>query len=452
MVIYILKSLKELTSPHMIAILQCLPRSTVQEIFATGLAVIIRRNGTESLRENASSMLHFAKPNTEIDDGARINQFTAAYQFLRDKLTEHLELIFQSGLFSTENPNKLAVDFSAIMLALLGESVTDSMNSVRQLHRLNSGLCDAMIWGGFAAIIRNMAEINQIRKGGGGEILRPDAFLVDKLRSLMILGMRIDEAVEFTSNVVHSLDDRTGLESMWVTAGPMLRLELLRYIIHIFILPLANGGNNNIRHFSVGPIVANDDVIKRVFSAQLELGIENVRITSNSKGISRDVQDFITRERTAFDNGAGTEKQRIEGEERVRLNREAEDHRRRTAPLLERERQQRMLKEQRRATKEVNRKAKLLELRRKAIQDRSDAGHNKNGTGATGVSNGGGDHPAHRHSHGKREALHDGRRPPATNAEKRPRKEFTSQFPLFSPTLTPSLQILSDAFDSVRLC
>ena len=34
---------------------------------------------------------------------------------------------------------------------------------------------------------------------------------------------------------------------------------------------------------------------------------------------------------------------------------------------------------------------------------------------------------------------------------KRPRP-IRSQFPLFSPTLTPSLQILSDAFDSVRLC
>jgi len=293
---YPCKALNELSADNMVAILQCLPYENVQDLFAMGLAVIIRRsNRYFTFKNNADEMIHFSRPQSTSDENGRITQFKVSYDRMKTYLQSHLEIICSSGIFNT--PSITTQKVYDVLVLLFETKSRDLMGYVRNFHSINSKLCDAVFWGGFAAILRNMAEINA---SGKTSILIHDIFLRKKLAIPMIRNTaeRI-ETISFTSSVLHSFDFENFRESTWLAVAPMLRVELLRYILNVILQPFA-AGNDKIANFTKGPINIDESEIMRIFNLQLASGGDNFTISSTAHGISEDLSNNIKRKKEKY--------------------------------------------------------------------------------------------------------------------------------------------------------
>ena len=389
-----------------------------------GLAVIVRYfgDGDGSYGDNASNIIHFANPSDRtLTNEQRIGQFETAYQNIKDNIRSTLHHIFKSSIFQIVPEQGFSVGdmlvlksgkFAELMEQLLINKKGDLMGTVRALHNENPAFCDAIFCGGFAAIIRSMAEKNQdtlrTRKPVDLTVFKYDAFLCEKCTSPLIMtNDNIALARNFTSNVIHSLDLRLASKSPWPRVSPIFRVELLRYVFNIFLLPYVPVAV--MQKFTAGPIAISEEDMQGKF-------IKNIPL--DSRGISNTLQNSIR-----VDNEETRRLKQIEVDEAdrqcVEASRKAGEQRLKGLAPAERLRQEDALRKdyERRAVAE-RRKRDLEEISSLSIPRRTNQP----------ASGGGG-----------REG-------------KRPKPGLTSQFPLFSPTLTPSLKILSDAFDSVRLC
>ena len=327
------KALNKLSKKHMVSILQCLPYSTVQEIFAMGLATMIRnRTMRDNVHnQNANSMLHFADPaNAGLVDSERIGQFQTAYSYIRDQLLEHLRVIFSQGIFLTGNPEDSARQFSNEMMVLMEAKKKDPSEAVAGMYNRSSDVCDALFWSGFAAMLRNMAETNHLQRPG---IFNQDPFLKNMLSIPMIRADEdgapgFTEAISFTTSVMHSID--TGdvqNNSIWFAAASMLRVEMLRYIFSVFLGP-CTADSLSLSKFSAGPITVSEEELRKMFLAQIKSN--NITIVSTAQGISPEFAAFIRKTRQGLnhaEDATSSERQKQlnkEGEDRVHACREAE--------------------------------------------------------------------------------------------------------------------------------
>jgi len=255
-----LKGLKILTLDNMVAILEVFPYQNVQEIFVLGLAVICREIGSGEFRDICNNLIHFASPVPKNDKPVlaetgemklrknhtkktettppRKGQFDDSYRVMNVNLQSVIRSIIRNGSYPINGIRE--ANFTEQMKKLLNTEKIDPIPIVKEIYSVSPNLCEALFYGGMATLIRNMVEKNKYFPDlpASSSVFGYDIFLQQKLDSILINGVNIEQAYNFTSEVIHSLNIQTDL---WSVAAPIVRVELLRYVFNIFLREYVSG-------------------------------------------------------------------------------------------------------------------------------------------------------------------------------------------------------------------